>query len=505
MEKSIGFMEVYKNKEKLIHILILVLFIIFTRIFFFIDFFNDWDPINFALALKKFDIFTDQPHPPGYPAIVLLGKFINLFARNELISLQIISLILSILSVIIFYLFLNELIKNSFYSFLYTLIFSISPIFFYYGTTPDVYTAEAFVCLIFSFFAYLTLKNDKFLYPFVIVYGLIGSFRFNDTIFFFPFFLLILFLKKVNFKELIKISVLLIATTLIWYIPVNIYVGGFKNYSFHSKALYIQVLKTSLILDTNYWQNVTFKTFIIFIKDSFIPLSLIFIFINKIKKEIWYFIVLTLPPLIFYFFIHAPKPGYYLTIIPIVYLLFFHIIEKVKLKKVLIIVLSICLIFNSLILFKNLRENLIKNIDIEKKVILEVKNYVINDETCIFVSDNTLSLFRHLMWYIPESYVYLITPVPTTLYINKNNIESGYTVGKNKEPYDIVISKEISLNKNIKRIIILTTKYEKSYDFINLDWIKNIEFEDVGYKIYLIDIDNNFEYIFLKGYKIFKK
>lgn len=496
-------MEVCKNKKEYFFIFILITFIIFSRIFFFIDFFNDWDPINFALSLNKFNILKEQPHPPGYPSIVLIGKIINFFTKNELISLQILSLIFSILSVIIFYLFLKDLIKNRFLSFLYTLIFSISPIFFYYGTTPDIYVIEAFLSLIFSFFGYLTLKDNKFLIFFVIIYGLIGSFRFNDTIFFLPFFLFILLKKRINIKNLLKISILIFILILLWYIPVNIYGGGFKNHSFHSKVLYSWVLGTSLFSNVNYWQSVTFETFLNFIKDIFIPLSFIFIFINRIKKDFLYFVSLIFLSLIFYFFIHAPKVGYYLTIIPIIYLLFFYTVEKIKLKRLFIFIILIPLSLNSLILFKSLRVNLIKDIDINKKIVLEVNKFVIENETCIFISDDTITLFRHLMWYIPKSYIYFITP--TSSYISEWNLESGYIIGKDRKPFDIVEGREIVLDKNIKRVIILSSKYEENFDIIYLNWVNIVENDYLPIKIIFFDIDEKFEYIFLKGYKIYKK
>ena len=35
---------------------------------------EDIDSINFALGLREFDVARHQPHPPGYPVYVALGR-----------------------------------------------------------------------------------------------------------------------------------------------------------------------------------------------------------------------------------------------------------------------------------------------------------------------------------------------------------------------------------------------------------------------------------------------
>ena len=35
---------------------------------------EDLDSINFALGIRRFDVAAHQPHPPGYPVFIALGK-----------------------------------------------------------------------------------------------------------------------------------------------------------------------------------------------------------------------------------------------------------------------------------------------------------------------------------------------------------------------------------------------------------------------------------------------
>ena len=41
---------------------------------FLVWFLDDIDPINFAMGVRDYDIAQHQPHPPGYPILILLGK-----------------------------------------------------------------------------------------------------------------------------------------------------------------------------------------------------------------------------------------------------------------------------------------------------------------------------------------------------------------------------------------------------------------------------------------------
>src|SRR5207245_11400165 len=37
----------------------------------------NWDAVQFALALREYDVGKHQPHPPGYILYVALGRLVN--------------------------------------------------------------------------------------------------------------------------------------------------------------------------------------------------------------------------------------------------------------------------------------------------------------------------------------------------------------------------------------------------------------------------------------------
>jgi Protein O-mannosyl-transferase TMEM260-like len=52
---------------------------------------DDWDSVNFALALDRFDLLKHQPHPPGYPLYVAAGKLVHLLIPSHAAALTLVS------------------------------------------------------------------------------------------------------------------------------------------------------------------------------------------------------------------------------------------------------------------------------------------------------------------------------------------------------------------------------------------------------------------------------
>jgi hypothetical protein len=52
---------------------------------------DDYDSVGFALALTNFDVEKHQPHPPGYPIYVLIGKLLYLIVGDQASALTLLS------------------------------------------------------------------------------------------------------------------------------------------------------------------------------------------------------------------------------------------------------------------------------------------------------------------------------------------------------------------------------------------------------------------------------
>ncbi|WP_273850984.1 hypothetical protein [Guptibacillus spartinae] len=62
--------------------LISLIFIIWSRFIYAIEYPRSWDQVDFTLALNRFDLFAMQPHFPGYPYFILGGIWLNKWISN---------------------------------------------------------------------------------------------------------------------------------------------------------------------------------------------------------------------------------------------------------------------------------------------------------------------------------------------------------------------------------------------------------------------------------------
>src|SRR3954452_3302163 len=61
---------------------------------------EDLDSINFALGLRQFDVARHQPHPPGYPLYIALGKAVHGVVPREETALALVSVVAVALGVV---------------------------------------------------------------------------------------------------------------------------------------------------------------------------------------------------------------------------------------------------------------------------------------------------------------------------------------------------------------------------------------------------------------------
>lgn len=69
---------------------------------------DEEDSVHFAMALREFNVTKNQPHPPGFPVYVALGKAFMPVAGNEVLALTSMSAVFGVLSFIVVYVFLRE-------------------------------------------------------------------------------------------------------------------------------------------------------------------------------------------------------------------------------------------------------------------------------------------------------------------------------------------------------------------------------------------------------------
>jgi len=84
-------------------IILIVVISLILRMYLRSNYLDDWDSIQFALALDNYSIALHQPHPPGYPVYVFLGRLVHLVIPNTTDSLVYLSILFGTLSIIAIY------------------------------------------------------------------------------------------------------------------------------------------------------------------------------------------------------------------------------------------------------------------------------------------------------------------------------------------------------------------------------------------------------------------
>jgi hypothetical protein len=533
--------DIFRQKLQVVLILsILTLLTLLSRIPFVGHFLYNWDSVQFALALKKFDITQHQPHPPGYFFYVMLGKLINYFIQDPNLSFIILSIIMSILAIIFFYFFCLNLYNHSeTKALVITLFFLFSPIFWFFGEVASTYIADALFSILISFLIWQTItkkKNYSFLVS--IILGLASGIRNSLIVLFLPLWLLML-LQLRPFKKILFNSLLLILSAFSWLLPLINLSGGFKSYFETTSSLFNYVgQKTSifkgvaLIVGLKQTTNVLR---VLLVGINVLIFSIIFAgylwFKRKLsinKSHITFYLFWILPSLFVYCLIHFGHVGYVLTILPALFLILGSFLFSFKqLHKKLGLIIIVLVIIAELYIFLFIPSNL-SNIEllvphsIFQKVIYFIyyfnrntisqndqiiKNYINtiikeNPETTILITEKGALYtfegkkiggapwFRHIMYYLPKFPVYQI-------FIEK---EKKYYLVQNYSDLNLIKKNTIPISPKINKFIWIT-------DRIDEDILKNLKIQQkklgLGKSLYYLETKDNFEY---KEYKfIFEK
>ena len=102
----------------------------------------DWDAVQFALALREFDVAKHQPHPPGYILYVGLGRLVNAWVADPAASFFLLSVVFSGLTTFVVY-----QLARAFYDRPTALasasLLAVRPLFWFYVTLGLSYVGEA--------------------------------------------------------------------------------------------------------------------------------------------------------------------------------------------------------------------------------------------------------------------------------------------------------------------------------------------------------------------------
>jgi hypothetical protein len=97
---------------------------------------EDLDSINFALGLRQFDVAEHQPHPPGYPVFILLGKLARAFVPSEAHALSLVGVLAGGIAVYALMLFARSLAGSERIALAAAILAATAPLFWMTASRP---------------------------------------------------------------------------------------------------------------------------------------------------------------------------------------------------------------------------------------------------------------------------------------------------------------------------------------------------------------------------------
>lgn len=210
---------------------------VLTRLPFRSQYLYHWDSVNFALALEQYDVRMHQPHPPGYFLYVMLGKLVYAIVGEANASLVWLSLIASALSVVALY-GLGTVMFDRRTGIVASLLTLTSPLVCFYGEVALSYALEFVIVTVFAGLCYLQLMGERRWWPWTaLLLGLAGGIRQNVLVFLAALWLASLL--KLQWRQRLSSLAVLVATILVWLIPMLVLSGGPVSYwrTLHSEGI----------------------------------------------------------------------------------------------------------------------------------------------------------------------------------------------------------------------------------------------------------------------------
>jgi len=386
------------------------------------------DSVQYALALKQYDIGLHQPHPPGYFVYVVLGRMMQWIVPDPNMAFVSLSILFTAGTVIVVYLLARALFDDR--SALISAVFAMtSPNLWFYGEIAMNYGLESFfsAAIAYACWQVHTRKDARYLAVLVILLGLSGGVRQNTPVFLFP--LVLYACKEMPLRSLLLAILALCAVSLGWFVPMLVSTGGWEAYrgAFH-ELLQFHVGPQS-VFETGVAKLVLHAraliTFLVYGMGGGFVLLLFSFYVmvrrcafDDMRRDLLSFFACWIAPAFcFYLFvvIHPGNPGHVLVIMPPFFILLTQALRYLHQElsallpwqwhrtMVLLVVSTNLYIFLASEL--QVSSRFIRAHDHNLQAIISRFRAFNPENTVLFITPYSYYGFRHIMYYVPEYFV----------------------------------------------------------------------------------------------------
>jgi hypothetical protein len=283
----------------------------------------NWDAVQFALALREYDVVKHQPHPPGYVLYVALGRLANAWLADETAAYVLLAVIFSGLTTFVVY-YLGLAIYDRPTALTAATLVAVSPLFWFYGSVGLTYAGEALCASTVAYFSYRALsgsRTDAWLSAGYL--GLAGGVRQSILVLLLPLWAGSVGVGLRSVRALAIGLAIVALTVLTWFLPMVWLTGGLDRYLEASRDLAETVVMPTSIVSGAFAATLRMSRYVM---ESVLvglgPLVLAAVLVPwYVRRHGWsrresFLLGWTLPPLTVYTLVHFGQAGYVLTFLP---------------------------------------------------------------------------------------------------------------------------------------------------------------------------------------------
>ena len=225
----------------------LSLFTVLSRLPFRARVLYNWDAVQFALALREFDVAKHQPHPPGYVLYVLMGRLVDGLLHDPNASYVTLAVFFSGATTFVVY-FLAKTLYDRLTAVAAASLLAVSPLFWFYGEVALTYAGEALLASAVAYLAYQALQgSERHVYLSAIYLGLAGGIRQSILLLLFPLWFMCAAVGRSSVRALCLGLGAMAAAVLTWFLPMIWLTGGLGRYLGAFQELFTSVVRPTSI------------------------------------------------------------------------------------------------------------------------------------------------------------------------------------------------------------------------------------------------------------------
>ncbi|MGM0628175.1 MAG: ArnT family glycosyltransferase [Candidatus Fermentibacterota bacterium] len=214
----------------------LFLLFLLLRLPFASSYLVNWDAVNFAMGVEEFSLRNHQPHPPGYPGFILLGRALAWLTGDGASALTLLSMVGGALAPAGLYLFGRRVVGRR-GALAAAVLMGSSPLLWYYSEVALTYTLEAALTIpvVLLSFTGRKLRSPRRLMAAGLLLACLGAVRQTGAVLLLP--ALAYGAWGLPWRERLRVAAVTACGILAWLVPLLVTAGGPQSYMRLSREL----------------------------------------------------------------------------------------------------------------------------------------------------------------------------------------------------------------------------------------------------------------------------